>query len=77
MSLSMYNRAVELTSASKSAVFLNFLPVVTMVGAYFWLGESITPMQIVGALVVIGGVILTTQFGKSQKELEQGIDLEN
>ncbi|WP_254901791.1 DMT family transporter [Thalassobacillus devorans] len=77
IALSMYNRAVELTSASKSAVFLNFLPVVTMVGAYFWLGESITPMQIVGALVVIGGVILTTQFGKSQKELEQGIDLEN
>ncbi|MFG6116194.1 DMT family transporter [Halobacillus sp. MO56] len=76
IALSMYNRAVELTSASKASVFLNFLPVVTMIGAYFWLGESITVMQISGALAVIAGVILTTQFGRREQNMEKAINQE-
>lgn len=61
IALIFYNRAVDLLSASEASVFLNFLPVFTMFGAYLWLGEKITVMQIIGALAVIGGVILTTQ----------------
>jgi len=59
--LIFYNRAVDLLGASQASVFLNFLPVFTMAGAYLWLGETITVMQVIGALIVIGGVILTTQ----------------
>ncbi|GAA0594933.1 DMT family transporter [Virgibacillus siamensis] len=61
IALVFYNRAVELLGASQASVFLNFLPVVTMTGAYLWLHETITWMKIVGALLVIGGVILTTR----------------
>jgi drug/metabolite transporter (DMT)-like permease len=69
IALIFYNRAVHLLSASKAAVFLNFLPVVTMVGAYLWLGETISVMQIIGALVVISGVILTTQGSVKQRKV--------
>ncbi|WP_368505018.1 DMT family transporter [Alkalihalophilus sp. As8PL] len=62
VALLFYNRAVDLLSPSQASVFLNFLPVVTMIGAYLWLGETITIMQVIGALIVIGGVILTTHF---------------
>ncbi|WP_431802147.1 DMT family transporter [Halobacillus andaensis] len=64
IALIFYNRAVELLSASKASIFLNFLPVVTMAGAALWLGEQITPMHITGAVIVIAGVLLTTQGGK-------------
>ncbi|SDQ78607.1 DMT family transporter [Virgibacillus salinus] len=59
--LIFYNRAVRILGASQASVFLNFLPIVTMIGAYFWLGESITIMKIIGAVAVISGVILTTK----------------
>lgn len=62
IALVCYNRAVSMLGASLASVFLNFLPVVTMIGAYFWLGETITAMQIVGTLAVMSGVILTTQI---------------
>ncbi|WP_343073165.1 DMT family transporter [Salicibibacter cibarius] len=59
-----YNHAVNKLGASRASIFLNFLPVFTMVGSYFFLDESITAMQIVGSVMVIVGVILTTREGK-------------
>ncbi|WP_343843433.1 DMT family transporter [Salinibacillus aidingensis] len=65
IALLCYNRAVDQLGASQASIFLNFLPVVTMTGAFLWLGERITFMQAAGALVVITGVILTTQVKKN------------
>ncbi|UOQ45922.1 DMT family transporter [Halobacillus salinarum] len=67
--LVFYNRAVELLNPSQAAIFLNFLPVVTLYGAYLWLGEAITFMKVMGALVVIGGVLLTTQFKRKRSQV--------
>ncbi|WP_416150459.1 DMT family transporter [Salipaludibacillus sp. HK11] len=61
IALMFFNRAVSVLGASKSSIFLNFLPVFTIIGAYLWLGEQITSMQITGAVIVIAGVIMTTQ----------------
>ncbi|GEK60280.1 EamA family transporter [Marinococcus halophilus] len=61
IALLFYNRAVDQLGASKASVFLNFLPVVTMAGAVLWLGETLTPAKVIGALIVIAGVLLTTQ----------------
>lgn len=61
VALILYNRAVAILGASQASVYLNFLPVGTMVGAYFLLGETITAMQILGAGLVIAGVLFTTR----------------
>lgn len=61
IALVLYNRAVGVLGASQAAVFLNFLPVATMIGAYLFLAETITAAQILGAGLVIGGVLLTTR----------------
>lgn len=74
IALVLYNRAVVQLGASKTNVFLNFLPVVTMIGAYLWLGESITLMKMIGALGVIGGVILTMRDKKVEAEF--GVEFE-
>lgn len=69
IALLFYNVAVNRLGASKASVFLNFLPVVTMIGAYFWLGETISQMQVIGAIGVMAGVILTTRSKRIHKDL--------
>src|SRR5690625_341866 len=61
IALILFNRAVDLLSASEASVFLNFLPVVTIAAAYLWLGETITLMQLAGSALVIIGVLFTNR----------------
>jgi drug/metabolite transporter (DMT)-like permease len=44
--------------ASRAAITAMFEPVAATVFAYAWLGESLTAWQLVGALVVLGAIIL-------------------
>jgi drug/metabolite transporter (DMT)-like permease len=74
IALLLYNRAVALLGASQASVFLNFLPVVTMIGAYLWLGETITYREIIGTLVVIGGVMLVTHFNVKRRRIVENIE---
>ncbi|SDJ10060.1 DMT family transporter [Salimicrobium halophilum] len=68
IAISMYNTAVDKVGASKSSIFLNLLPVFTMTGAALWLGETVTWIQIGGALAVIAGVIVTTQGDRIRRK---------
>lgn len=54
----LWYRAVERIGASRTAAFSNLIPVVALVTAWLWLGERPTPLQLLGAAVVIGGVTL-------------------
>jgi drug/metabolite transporter (DMT)-like permease len=67
IALLLYNRAVGVLGASQAAVFLNFLPVVTMIGASLFLSETITAAQVVGAGLVIAGVLLTTRLARKRR----------
>lgn len=59
IALLLYNSAIGDVGPTQAAVFLNLLPVFTMLGAWYLIGEAITWVQIAGSLVVIGGVLLT------------------
>lgn len=65
IALIFYNRAVDLLSASRASVLMNFIPVITMFVAYMWMGETITIFKMIGTLGVIIGVIFTTRTQKS------------
>jgi drug/metabolite transporter (DMT)-like permease len=69
IALLLFNKAVHILGASRSAVFLNLLPVFTMAGAALWLGEVITWRQITGAVIVMVGVYLTTLVKKEKKRI--------
>lgn len=58
-----YNYAVSRIGAAQASLFLNFLPVFTIAGSYVFLGDEVTGAQILGALVVICGVVLATYTG--------------
>jgi drug/metabolite transporter (DMT)-like permease len=53
-------RTVERVGASRAAVFMNVTPIVGVVLASTLLDEPVGPWEIVGTLLVLGGVALTT-----------------
>jgi len=54
-----YNYALTKISASRASVFINGIPVVTAVGAWLILGETLTSLQMAGGLLVLLAVFLT------------------
>jgi len=58
-----YNHALTRIQASRAAVFINGIPVVTAFGAWAMLGETLTPLQISGGLLVLFGVYMANRPG--------------
>ena len=55
-----YNFALSKISATKASIFLNGVPVVTVLGGWAILGERLSLIQFIGAAVVLTAVLLTT-----------------
>jgi drug/metabolite transporter (DMT)-like permease len=55
----LYAHSLEVLGVSVSSVFINFIPVVTVIAGFFILGERLTLLQWLGALMVVSGVYLT------------------
>jgi len=55
----LYAHALEVLGMSVAAVFINLIPVVTVIAGFFIMGDRLTVLQWAGAALVIGGVYLT------------------
>jgi drug/metabolite transporter (DMT)-like permease len=55
----LYAHSLEVLGVAVSSVFINFIPVVTVAAGFFLLGERLSPLQWIGALLVVSGVYLT------------------
>ena len=55
-----WNLGTKKVGASNSSIFLNLLPVVGIISAYFSLSEPITPQKIISGIFIILGVYITT-----------------
>ena len=53
-----YNYALTKIPATKAAVFINGIPLVTALGAWIFLGEILTLVQLAGGVLVLIGVFL-------------------
>ncbi|MFB4164477.1 DMT family transporter [Alteribacillus sp. JSM 102045] len=67
IALLLWNKGVEEVGPSQASVFLNLLPVFTIIGSLLFLGENVTLIEMIGALLVISGVLLTTKT-KAEKQ---------
>ena len=56
-----WNYGITHVGAGNTSVFFNLVPVVTVLVAVIF-GQSITPVQIIGGLIVISGVLLSTNI---------------
>lgn len=60
-------RAVGVIGQSRTAVYANFVPVVTFAGAWLWLGETPTAAQLGGTAVVLAGLAVARRGGTTQQ----------
>jgi drug/metabolite transporter (DMT)-like permease len=68
----LWNYGISRFEASKAAVFTNLVPVFTVLGASFFLGERIFLEQVIGGILVICGVSLASASqGKIDRQKEQ------
>lgn len=58
LAIAIWNNAINKVGASDTAVFGNLVPLVALGGSFLLLDESIHVAQIVGGLLVIGGLVL-------------------
>lgn len=56
----LYNWALRHETANRAAIYINGIPVVTAITAWAALGERLTPIQILGAALVVGSVRFAT-----------------
>ena len=54
----LYNMAMRWLPASQAAMSINLVPLVALLMGWIWLGEALTPLQLVAALAIFGGVLL-------------------
>jgi drug/metabolite transporter (DMT)-like permease len=53
-----YANSLQVLGVAISAIFINFIPVVTVIAGFFLMGDRLYPVQWAGAALVISGVTL-------------------
>lgn len=64
LSFYFWNQGVSIIGPNRASVFINVIPLAGMVCAAIFLGEQILTAQLLGALLIIGGVCMTTNAEK-------------
>lgn len=59
----LYNWALRYESAATAALYINAIPIVTAVTSWIVLGETLTPIQLAGAALVLAAVRVSTAKG--------------
>lgn len=62
-----WNKGVSLIGPSRASVFLNLIPVFTSIGAVLIINEKLTFTQLIGGVVVLMGVFLTTRTAREKR----------
>jgi len=60
----IWNTAVHRIGNTRTATYSNLVPAVALLVAWAWLGEQPQALQIVGAVVIIGGISLARSSGE-------------
>ncbi len=71
-----YAKAMDLLGVSEASIFINFLPIVTIIFSFFYLGTLISLRQFIGGALVLSSVTITTLHEKKVKESENTDELE-
>lgn len=58
MGFSLYYQGIKKIGASRAGIFINLVPVFSLLLSWFILGESIKPVVLAGGMLVLGGVTL-------------------
>jgi len=65
-----YARSLEVLGMSVTAVFINLVPLLTVIFGFFVMGDRLTVLQLAGAALVVGGVYLSMLESRSRRLTE-------
>jgi drug/metabolite transporter (DMT)-like permease len=63
----IWNRSVRVVGGSRTAIYMCVTPLVAVTAAWLMLGEQPVPLQAVGAVGIIAGVLLTRGGGRERR----------
>lgn len=66
----LFAYGMDIIGNSKASLSLNLIPVVSIIGSYFMLGELISFNKLIGLLLVIGSILLTNVSFDKKATLE-------
>jgi drug/metabolite transporter (DMT)-like permease len=55
-----YAKAMDLLGITESSIFINFLPIVTILFSFVYMGQMISMKQLIGGILVMCSVTVTT-----------------
>lgn len=61
----VYLYSLDVLGIGESSYYLNVIPVVTIIVGYFYLGETLGPVQLLGGAVIIASVLLVSSGGEN------------
>ena len=62
-----WNKAMSILGTVRASAYIYFIPAVTMVFSWLFLDESITWVMLVGAVLILGGLILSERKGAGRE----------
>lgn len=69
-----WNHGVEQVGASVAGLFVHLMPVFGVVLAWIFLGERLAPYHLVGILLILTGIAITTRYGRRPTPAPAGTD---
>ena len=67
LAVTLLFQAIEEIGSAYTCIFSSVEPVITLIGAVFFLGESVVPLQIGGAALIIFGIVLPNLHAERQE----------
>lgn len=62
----LYLKALDYLGISESSIYINLIPVVTVIVSFFWLGETLSMLQMIGGAIIIASVYVINFDSRSQ-----------
>jgi drug/metabolite transporter (DMT)-like permease len=72
LAYTIWGWAIQRRGVARTALFLYLIPVITGVLSMFFLGESFGVIKVLGALLVLGGVLLARTEIRFQRRARFG-----
>jgi drug/metabolite transporter (DMT)-like permease len=74
--IGLYNLAASQMPAARAAISINLVPFAAVASSWLLLGEQLTPLQVAGGLVIVGGVFLGESRARPAERLAEEPALE-
>jgi drug/metabolite transporter (DMT)-like permease len=66
----LWNRSVKAVGGTRTAIYMCITPLFAVLGAWLLLGERPHPLQALGAMLIVAGVLLTRTGGQTDSRTE-------